>query len=135
MERSGFKTEEIVQTAQRYSQGFGRRRYLGRVSFDCVWLSAILIYSRFTDVSLLCARTGMTHLPVSNTKTKRNDSLTEISGKSRSATTGRRGGSVKARNLYRVSSRVCFGGSRLIPQFLKVHEWHLEQNNINADGL
>lgn len=59
--------------------------------------------SRFSDVSLLCERTGMTNLPLSNYKPGRSDSMPEMSGKSRNNTTGRRTHSIKARNLYRVS--------------------------------
>jgi hypothetical protein len=44
----------------------------------------------------------MTNLPVSNFKSGRSDSMPEMNGRSKYATTGRRTHSIKARNLYRV---------------------------------
>lgn len=61
---------------------------------------------RFSDVSLLCERTGMTNLPFSsNFKGARSDSMPELSGRARHALMGKRHGSIRARNLYRVSCR------------------------------
>lgn len=65
--------------------------------------SADLWIVRFSDVSLLCERTGMTSLPVSNFKATRSDSLPDLGGRSRFATTGKRASSVRPRNLYKVS--------------------------------
>lgn len=65
--------------------------------------SADLWVVRFSDVSLLCERTGMTTLPVSNVKATRSDSLPDLGGRSKYATMGKRGSSVRPRNLYRVS--------------------------------
>jgi hypothetical protein len=60
-------------------------------------------FSRFSDVSLLCERTGVTHLPVSTLKstTEKNESVPDRSSR-RVSTSTRRGGSVRARNLYKV---------------------------------
>lgn len=58
--------------------------------------------SRFSDVSLLCEKTGSTQLPISSTKSKR-ESMSDMGGKSKYATVGRRSQSIRARNLYRVS--------------------------------
>lgn len=66
--------------------------------------SADLWIVRFSDVSLLCDRTGMTNLPVSNNfKGLRSESQSELNGRSKHATISKRHGSIKARNLYRVS--------------------------------
>ena len=64
------------------------------------------VYRRFSDVSLLCERIGVTQLPISNKKiiTSRSDGLSELSGRAKKATTGRRAQSIKARNLYRVGA-------------------------------
>jgi hypothetical protein len=60
---------------------------------------------RFTDVSLLCEKTGSTNLPIHRTKTQatRSESLTDIGKREKPVTNGRRGMSIRARNLYKVS--------------------------------
>lgn len=69
--------------------------------------------SRFSDVSLLCEKTGTTTLPTGSKKqsSSRSDSFPDLQGRGKYATTGRRSASIRARNLYR---------------FVKVHEWHLK---------
>lgn len=59
---------------------------------------------RFTDVSLLCEKTGITSLPIHRTKSQatRSESLTDIGKRERPVTNGRRGVSIRARNLYKV---------------------------------
>jgi hypothetical protein len=59
---------------------------------------------RFTDVSLLCEKTGTTSLPIHRTKTQatRSESLTDIGKREKPVTNGRRGVSIRARNLYKV---------------------------------
>lgn len=73
------------------------------LSANCTW------FSRFSDVSLLCERTGVTHLPVSTLKstTEKNELPTDRSSR-RVSTSTRRGGSVRARNLYKVSVDLVF---------------------------
>lgn len=68
------------------------------------WIDADQALRRFSDVSLLCERIGLTHLPMSNTKTtiSRSDSLTELNGRGKPSKTDRRSPSIRARNLYRV---------------------------------
>ncbi|WWC96868.1 hypothetical protein V866_003743 [Kwoniella sp. B9012] len=74
---------------------------------------------RFSDVSLLCEKTGVTHLPIASfKKATKSDSSNDLSGK-KHATMGKRSASVRARNLYR---------------FVKVHEWHLK-SGPSTDGL
>lgn len=56
----------------------------------------------FNDVVLRCQRTGTTSLPlVSGTANSRANSLPELQGKAKYATTGRRGPTTKPRNLYK----------------------------------
>ena len=56
----------------------------------------------FNDVVLRCQRTGTTSLPlVSGNGNSRANSLPELQGKAKYATTGRRGPSTKPRNLYK----------------------------------
>ncbi len=62
---------------------------------------------RFTDVSLLCERTGYTSLPMSSKSRLKSESQTDLS--IRRLSSSKRGQSVKQRNMYR---------------FLKVYEWH-----------
>jgi hypothetical protein len=71
-----------------------------------VRIAVLMKSSRFSDVSLLCARTGVTQLPISTLKaaaTPRSESMGEMSTKAKAGTVGRRSHSVRARNLYRVS--------------------------------
>ncbi|WVQ78876.1 hypothetical protein IAT38_000967 [Cryptococcus sp. DSM 104549] len=74
---------------------------------------------RFTDMSLLCAKVGVTTLPMSTVKRdvgegdgedkeEKRDRKDREKGRGKYATVGRR--SARARNLYR---------------FVKIHEWHL----------
>lgn len=55
----------------------------------------------FNDVVLRCQRTGTTSLPLSTTTTSRTNSLPELQGKAKYATTGRRNSHGKPRNLYK----------------------------------
>ena len=56
----------------------------------------------FNDVVLRCQRTGTTSLPlVSGSANSRANSLPELQGKAKYATTGRRGPTTKPRNLYK----------------------------------
>ncbi|KAK4686191.1 hypothetical protein P7C73_g3945, partial [Tremellales sp. Uapishka_1] len=72
---------------------------------------------RFSDVSLLCEKIGVTHLPLSTIKS---ESMSDMSGKTRHGTMGRRSQSIRARNLYR---------------FVRVHEWHLKHKTGSQEGL
>ncbi|WWC60421.1 uncharacterized protein I303_102993 [Kwoniella dejecticola CBS 10117] len=75
---------------------------------------------RFSDVSLLCEKNGITHLPIASfKKATKSDSVNDF-GNKKYATMGRRSASVRARNLYR---------------FVKVHEWHLKQKSGSTDAL
>lgn len=60
-----------------------------------------LWYVVFNDVVLQCQRTGTTSLPIAHTATNRVNSLPEMAGKSKYATTGRRNSYTKPRNLYK----------------------------------
>ncbi|WWC88063.1 uncharacterized protein L201_002966 [Kwoniella dendrophila CBS 6074] len=74
---------------------------------------------RFSDVSLLCEKTGITHLPIASfKKATKSDSSNDLSKKN--GTMGKRSASIRARNLYR---------------FVKVHEWHLKSRNGSTDAL
>ncbi|TFY82976.1 hypothetical protein EWM64_g1042 [Hericium alpestre] len=65
----------------------------------------------FNDVVLRCQRTGTTSLPLgsaTNTNSSRANSLPELQGKSKYATTGRRNSQARPRNLYK---------------FIKIENW------------
>ncbi len=55
----------------------------------------------FNDVVLRCQRTGTTSLPLGSAHASRANSLPELQGKSKYATTGRRNSSARPRNLYK----------------------------------
>lgn len=55
----------------------------------------------FNDVVLRCQRTGTTSLPLVAGTGSRTNSLPELQGKAKYATTGRRGSQTKPRNLYK----------------------------------
>ncbi|GLB35031.1 putative protein with domain-containing protein [Lyophyllum shimeji] len=55
----------------------------------------------FNDVVLQCQRTGTTSLPLVSATTSRTNSLPELQGKAKYATTGRRNVHTKPRNLYK----------------------------------
>lgn len=55
----------------------------------------------FNDVVLQCQRTGTTSLPLVSSTTSRTNSLPEMQGKAKYATTGRRHSQTKPRNLYK----------------------------------
>ncbi|KAG6911466.1 hypothetical protein DXG01_014540 [Tephrocybe rancida] len=55
----------------------------------------------FNDVVLQCQRTGTTSLPLVAALTSRTNSLPELQGKAKYATTGRRNVQTKPRNLYK----------------------------------
>lgn len=64
----------------------------------------------FNDVVLRCQRTGTTSLPLVSSTNSRTNSLPELQGKAKYATTGRRNAHTKPRNLYKflkVSSLSC----------------------------
>ncbi|TFK76530.1 Dbl homology domain-containing protein [Pluteus cervinus] len=60
-----------------------------------LWLVA------FNDVVLQCQRTGTTSLPLVAATNSRTNSLPELQGKAKYATTGRRNSQTKPRNLYK----------------------------------
>ncbi|KAF8654241.1 hypothetical protein AX16_003762 [Volvariella volvacea WC 439] len=62
----------------------------------------------FNDVVLQCQRTGTTCLPLVATTNSRTNSLPELQGKAKYATTGRRNSHTKPRNLYK---------------FIKIENW------------
>ncbi|WVF65884.1 hypothetical protein IAT40_000621 [Kwoniella sp. CBS 6097] len=77
---------------------------------------------RFSDVSLLCEKTGVTHLPLSSLQKgsgSKHDLTAEL-GSKKHGTMGRRSASIRARNIYK---------------FVKVHEWHLKETTGTRDGL
>ncbi|KAI0673097.1 Dbl domain-containing protein [Trametes maxima] len=55
----------------------------------------------FNDVVLRCQRTGTTSLPLVSATNSRTNSLPELQGKAKYATTGRRSAHTKPRNLYK----------------------------------
>ncbi|THU86411.1 Dbl homology domain-containing protein [Dendrothele bispora CBS 962.96] len=55
----------------------------------------------FNDVVLLCQKTGTTSLPLVAATNSRTNSLPELQGRSKYATTGRRNSHTKPRNLYK----------------------------------
>lgn len=55
----------------------------------------------FNDVVLRCQRTGTTSLPLVAVSNSRTNSLPELQGKAKYATTGRRGTHTKPRNMYK----------------------------------
>lgn len=55
----------------------------------------------FNDVVLRCQRTGTTSLPLGSAHASRANSLPEVQGKSKYATTGRRNSTARPRNLYK----------------------------------
>jgi hypothetical protein len=55
----------------------------------------------FNDVVLRCQRTGTTSLPLGSAHASRANSLPELQGKSKYATTGRRNSTARPRNLYK----------------------------------
>ncbi|EIN07470.1 Dbl domain-containing protein [Punctularia strigosozonata HHB-11173 SS5] len=64
----------------------------------------------FNDVVLRCQRTGTTSLPITATVNSRTNSMPELQGKTKYATTGRRHLQAKPRNLYK---------------FLKIETWSI----------
>jgi hypothetical protein len=58
----------------------------------------------FNDVILRCQRTGVTTLPLATGLNARTNSMPELQGRTKYATTGRRAPQVKARNLYKYLS-------------------------------
>jgi hypothetical protein len=55
----------------------------------------------FNDVVLQCQRTGTTSLPLVAATNSRTNSLPELQGKAKYATTGRRNSHTRPRNLYK----------------------------------
>jgi hypothetical protein len=62
----------------------------------------------FSDVVLRCQRTGTTSLPLGSAHASRANSMPDLQGKSKYATTGRRNSSARPRNLYK---------------FIKIENW------------
>jgi hypothetical protein len=60
-----------------------------------------LWYVVFNDVVLQCQRTGTTSVPLAHSTANRVNSLPDMGGKSKYATTGRRNSYAKPRNLYK----------------------------------
>jgi hypothetical protein len=60
-----------------------------------------LWYVVFNDVVLQCQRTGTTSVPIAHTAANRVNSLPDVGGKSKYATTGRRNSYTKPRNMYK----------------------------------
>jgi hypothetical protein len=58
----------------------------------------------FNDVVLRCQRTGVTTLPLATGLNSRTNSMPELQGRTKYATTGRRAPQVRARNLYKYLS-------------------------------
>lgn len=84
--KSSFK--RLSDVLQPGSNGIGGKRDL--------WLVV------FNDVVLRCQRTGTTSLPIGGASTNgRVNSLPELQGKAKYATTGRRNGQTRPRNMYK----------------------------------
>ncbi|PPQ86863.1 hypothetical protein CVT25_012582 [Psilocybe cyanescens] len=64
----------------------------------------------FNDVVLQCQRTGTTSLPLVASTNSRTNSLPELQGKAKYATTGRRNSATKPRNMYK---------------FIKIETWDI----------
>ena len=80
---------DVLQPASN-SNTFGKKKD--------VWLVV------FNDVVLRCQRTGVTTLPLATGLNSRTNSMPELQGRTKYATTGRRAPQVKARNLYKYLS-------------------------------
>ncbi|KAH9951913.1 Dbl domain-containing protein [Amylocystis lapponica] len=74
----------------------------------------------FNDVVLRCQRTGTTSLPISAATNSRTNSLPELQGKAKYATTGRRSSHTKPRNLYK---------------FLKIETWAIGEVVQPREGV
>jgi len=73
----------------------------------------------FNDVVLRCQRTGVTTLPLATGLNSRTNSMPELQGRTKYATTGRRTPQVKARNLYK---------------YLSIESWKIGDVPSKADG-
>ncbi|KAL0947002.1 hypothetical protein HGRIS_013147 [Hohenbuehelia grisea] len=74
----------------------------------------------FNDVVLQCQRTGTTCLPLVSSTTSRTNSLPELQGKAKYATTGRRNAHTKPRNLYK---------------FIKIETWTIGDMTQPREGV
>ncbi|KAF9005573.1 hypothetical protein BDQ17DRAFT_1353396 [Cyathus striatus] len=74
----------------------------------------------FNDVVLQCQRTGTTSLPLVATTSSRTNSLPDLQGKSKYATTGRRNSYTKPRNLYK---------------FIKIEKWDMRDIAQPREGV
>jgi hypothetical protein len=74
----------------------------------------------FNDVVLRCQRTGTTSLPLGSAQASRANSLPELQGKSKYATTGRRNSTARPRNLYK---------------FIKIENWTLGNSVQPREGV
>jgi hypothetical protein len=88
--KHSFKRFSDVLQPGNSSNGFGKKKD--------VWLVV------FNDVVLRCQRTGVTTLPLATGLNSRTNSMPELQGRTKYATTGRRTPQVKARNLYKFLS-------------------------------
>lgn len=73
-----------------------------------------LWYVVFNDVVLQCQRTGITSVPIAHTATNRVNSLPDMGGKSKYASTRRRNSYTKPRNLYKFIKVSLFVDGNLI---------------------
>ncbi|KAN0133520.1 hypothetical protein V8E53_008688 [Lactarius tabidus] len=74
----------------------------------------------FNDVVLRCQRTGTTSLPLGSAHAPRENSVPELQGKSKGATTGRRNSTARPRNLYK---------------FIKIENWTRDNNAQTRKGV
>ena len=72
----------------------------------------------FNDVVLRCQRTGTTSLPIGGASNGRANSLPDLQGKAKYATTGRRNSHTKPRNMYKFlkASNLFFIYNSCIPE-------------------
>lgn len=69
----------------------------------------------FSDVALICQRTGITSSPIRGGPFERANSTPEVQGRSKFVTTGRRNSQAKPRNLYKfIKVRLVLAAARLL---------------------
>ncbi|KAI0079964.1 Dbl homology domain-containing protein [Panus rudis PR-1116 ss-1] len=102
--KTSFK--RLSDVLQSGSHGVGGKKDL--------WLVA------FNDVVLRCQRTGTTSLPLVAATNARTNSLPELQGKAKYATTGRRNSHTKPRNLYK---------------FIKIETWDIGEVVQPREGV
>ena len=82
----------------------------------------------FNDVVLRCQRTGITTLPLASTINSRTNSLPELQGKAKYATTGRKNAHSKPRNLYKFIKVSTYPPLYLIRRFTYLSHITLDRN-------